>query len=145
MLNHPGPSGAFRRMRVLLVEDEPTTATVVQAALENADFTCDTANLGEIGLALAKSFGDYDIIILDLMLPDIKGQDLLKRLRRDGVQTPVLILSGLHQLDVKLNGFRSGADDFMTKPFERLELVARVDAIVRRATGIARPPPTTAN
>jgi two-component system, cell cycle response regulator CtrA len=132
-------------MRVLLVEDEPTTATVVQAALENADFTCDTANLGEIGLARAKSFGDYDIIILDLMLPDIKGQDLLKRLRRDGVQTPVLILSGLHQLDVKLNGFRSGADDFMTKPFERLELVARVDAIVRRATGIARTPPSCGN
>jgi two-component system, cell cycle response regulator CtrA len=140
MLNQPGPSGAFRRMRVLLVEDEPTTATIVQAALETADFTCDTANLGEIGLALAKSFTDYDIIILDLMLPDIKGQDLLQRLRRDGVQTPVLILSGLHHLDVKLNGFRSGADDFMTKPFERLELVARVDAIVRRATGISQTP-----
>jgi two-component system, cell cycle response regulator CtrA len=108
--------------------------------LETADFTCNTANLGEIGLALAKSFTDYDIIILDLMLPDIKGQDLLQRLRRDGVQTPVLILSGLHHLDVKLNGFRSGADDFMTKPFERLELVARVDAIVRRATGISQTP-----
>lgn len=132
-------------MRVLLVEDEHTMATIVQAALETADFTCDIANLGEIGLALAKCFGDYDIIILDLMLPDIRGQDLLDRLRSDGVQTPVLILSGLHHLDVKLNGFRSGADDFMTKPFERLELVARVDAIIRRATGISRTPASCGN
>ena len=123
-------------MRILLVEDEPTTVTIIQAALRNAEFVVDTTNLGEIGFALAKSFRDYDIIILDLMLPDLQGQDLLQRLRADGVQTPVLILSGLHHLDAKLDGFRLGADDFMTKPFAHAELVARVGAIVRRSRGI---------
>src|SRR5690242_5571133 len=103
-------------MRILLVEDEPTTVTIIQAALRNAEFVVDTTNLGEIGFALAKSFRDYDIIILDLMLPDLQGQDLLQRLRADGVQTPVLILSGLHHLDAKLDGFRLGADDFRPSP-----------------------------
>lgn len=104
--------------------------------MRNAEFVVDTANLGEIGFALAKSFRDYDIIILDLMLPDLHGRDLLQRLRADSVETPVLILSGLHHLDAKLDGFRLGADDFMTKPFAHAELVARVGAIVRRSRGI---------
>ena len=120
-------------MRVLLVEDEPTTAAIVQANLQNSGFTCDIAELGEIGLALAESYVDYDVIILDLMLPDFKGQDLLQQLRADGVRTPVLILSGLSQLDAKLDGLRSGADDFLTKPCENLELIARIEALVRRA------------
>jgi len=123
-------------MRVLLVEDDSATATSISMMLQAQGFVCDTTDLGEDGLEIGKLY-DYDIIILDLMLPDIDGYEVLRRLRQAKVRTPILILSGLSGLDNKVKGLGFGADDFLSKPFERRELVARIQAIVRRAKGHA--------
>ena len=123
-------------MRVLLVEDDSATATSISMMLQAEGFVCDTTDLGEDGLEIGKLY-DYDIIILDLMLPDIDGYEVLRRLRAAKVRTPILILSGLSGLDNKVKGLGFGADDFLTKPFERRELLARIQAIVRRAKGHA--------
>jgi two-component system, cell cycle response regulator CtrA len=121
-------------MRVLLVEDDSATATSIEMMLRSEGFICDTTDLGEDGLEIGKLY-DYDIIILDLMLPDIDGYEVLRRLRAARVRTPILILSGLAELDHKIKGLGFGADDFLTKPFDRRELIARIQAIVRRAKG----------
>jgi len=121
-------------MRVLLVEDDVTTAASIKMMLGKENFICDTTDLGEDGLEIGKLY-DYDIILLDLMLPDIDGYEVLRRLRAARVRTPILILSGLVELDHKLKGLGFGADDFLTKPFDRRELVARIQAIVRRSKG----------
>jgi two-component system, cell cycle response regulator CtrA len=121
-------------MRVLLVEDDSATATSIEMMLRAEGFICDTTDLGEDGLEIGKLY-DYDIIILDLMLPDIDGYEVLRRLRAARVRTPILILSGLGELDHKIKGLGFGADDFLTKPFDRRELIARIQAIVRRAKG----------
>ena len=121
-------------MRVLLVEDDSATATSISMMLQAEGFVCDTTDLGEDGLEIGKLY-DYDIIILDLMLPDIDGYEVLRRLRSAKVRTPILILSGLSGLDNKVKGLGFGADDFLTKPFDRRELIARIQAIVRRAKG----------
>src|ERR687885_60347 len=123
-------------MRVLLIEDDATTAAGMALTLKQAGFVCDTTDLGEDGLEIGKLY-DYDIIILDLMLPDIDGYEVLRRLRAARVHTPLLILSGLAELDHKLKGLGFGADDFLTKPFDRRELLARIQAIVRRSKGHA--------
>ena len=121
-------------MRVLLVEDDSATAASIEMMLRTEGFICDTTDLGEDGLEIGKLY-DYDIIILDLMLPDIDGYEVLRRLRAARVRTPILILSGLAELDHKIKGLGFGADDFLTKPFDRRELIARIQAIVRRAKG----------
>src|SRR5271155_5281376 len=121
-------------MRVLLVEDDAATAASIELMLKREGFICDTTDLGEDGLEIGKLY-DYDIIILDLMLPDIDGYEVLRRLRAARVRTPILILSGLGELDHKIKGLGFGADDFLTKPFDRRELIARIQAIVRRAKG----------
>src|ERR1700720_1361356 len=121
-------------MRVLLVEDDSATAASIEMMLRTEGFICDTTALGEDGLEIGKLY-DYDIIILDLMLPDIDGYEVLRRLRAARVRTPILILSGLSELDHKIKGLGFGADDFLTKPFDKRELVARIHAIVRRAKG----------
>src|SRR6201996_9161446 len=121
-------------MRVLLVEDDSATAASVEMMLRTEGFICDTTDLGEDGLEIGKLY-DYDIILLDLMLPDIDGYEVLRRLRAARVRTPILILSGLAELDHKIKGLGFGADDFLTKPFDRRELIARIQAIVRRAKG----------
>ncbi len=121
-------------MRVLLVEDDSATAASIEMMLRAEGFICDTTDLGEDGLEIGKLY-DYDIIILDLMLPDIDGYEVLRRLRAARVRTPILILSGLAELDHKLKGLGFGADDFLTKPFDLRELIARIQAIVRRAKG----------
>jgi len=121
-------------MRVLLVEDDATTAASIKMMLAKENFICDTTDLGEDGLEIGKLY-DYDIILLDLMLPDIDGYEVLRRLRAARVRTPILIFSGLGELDHKLKGLGFGADDFLTKPFDRRELVARIQAIVRRSKG----------
>lgn len=123
-------------MRVLIVEDDNATARTVEAILKAEGFICDTADLGEDGLEIGKLY-DYDIIILDILLPDIDGYEVLRRLRGAKVETPILILSGLAEPDSKIKGFGIGADDYLTKPFDRRELVARVQAIIRRARGHA--------
>jgi len=121
-------------MRVLLVEDDAAMAASIALMLKRESFICDTTDLGEDGLEIGKLY-DYDIIILDLMLPDIDGYEVLRRLRAARVRTPILILSGLGELDHKIKGLGFGADDFLTKPFDRRELIARIQAIVRRSKG----------
>ncbi len=121
-------------MRVLLIEDDSATAASIDMMLKSEGFICDTTDLGEDGLEIGKLY-DYDIIVLDLMLPDIDGYEVLRRLRAARVRTPILILSGLNELDNKIKGLGFGADDFLGKPFDRRELVARIQAIVRRAKG----------
>ncbi len=121
-------------MRVLLVEDDASTARSIELALASEGIVCDTADLGEEGLEIGKIY-DYDIIILDLMLPDLDGYEVLRRLRAAKIKTPILILSGLTAPDQKIKGLGFGADDYLTKPFNKGELIARIQAIVRRSKG----------
>ena len=121
-------------MRVLLVEDDTATAQSIEAMLKSEGYICDVTDMGEDGLEIGKLY-DYDIIILDLMLPDIDGYEVLRRMRAAKIQTPTLILSGLSGLDDKIKGLGVGADDYLTKPFDKRELVARIQAIVRRSKG----------
>jgi two-component system cell cycle response regulator CtrA len=121
-------------MRVLLVEDDSNTAQSIELILKSEGYIVDSTDLGEDGLEIGKLY-DYDIIILDLMLPDIDGYEVLRRLRSARVNTPILILSGLNELDSKIKGLGFGADDYLTKPFDRRELLARIQAIVRRSKG----------
>ncbi len=124
-------------MRVLLVEDDSSTAKSIELMLKSEGYIIDVTDLGEDGLDLGKVY-EYDIIILDLMLPDMDGYDVLKAFRAAKVETPILILSGLNSLDDKLKGLGFGADDYLTKPFDKRELVARIQAIVRRSQGHAQ-------
>ena len=121
-------------MRVLLIEDEATIAKSIELMLSTEGFNVYTTDLGEEGLDLGKLY-DYDIILLDLNLPDMHGYDVLKKLRTAKVGTPVLILSGMSEMDSKVRALGFGADDYVTKPFHRDELVARIHAIVRRSKG----------
>src|SRR5882724_6892074 len=121
-------------MRVLIVEDDSSTAKSIELMLKSENFIVDATDLGEDGLEIGKLY-DYDIILLDLMLPDIDGYEVLRRLRAARVDTPILILSGLGELDNKLKGLGFGADDYLTKPFDKRELIARIQAIVRRSKG----------
>ncbi len=121
-------------MRVLLVEDDPSTAKAIELSLASEGIICDTTELGEEGLEIGKIY-DYDIIILDLMLPDIDGYEVLRRFRAAKITTPILILSGLSGPDQKIKGLGYGADDYLTKPFNKGELIARIQAIVRRSKG----------
>jgi two-component system, cell cycle response regulator CtrA len=123
-------------MRALLVEDDQTTARSIELILKSESIVVDTTDLGEDGLEIGRLY-DYDIILLDLMLPDMDGYEVLRRLRDAKVETPILILSGLGELDHKIKGLGFGADDYLTKPFDRRELVARIQAIVRRSKGHA--------
>jgi two-component system cell cycle response regulator CtrA len=123
-------------MRVLLVEDDSATARSIELMLRSGGFVVDTSEFGEDGVEVSKLY-DYDIILLDLMLPDIDGYEVLKRLRAQKVTTPILILSGLSEMDNKIKGLGFGADDYLTKPFDRRELIARIQAIVRRSKGHA--------
>ncbi|HJN24647.1 MAG TPA: response regulator transcription factor [Rhodospirillales bacterium] len=124
-------------MRVLLVEDDPATAQSLQMMLESENMVVNATDLGEDGLEIGKLY-DYDIIILDMMLPDIGGIEVLRRLRDARVRTPVLILSGLAEAGNKVKGLGTGADDYLTKPFDKAELMARIQAIVRRSKGHAQ-------
>ncbi len=124
-------------MRVLLVEDDSSTARSIELMLKSEGYIVDATDLGEDGLEIGKIY-DYDIIVLDLMLPDMDGYDVLKSLRAAKVETPILILSGLTELDNKIKGLGFGADDYLTKPFDKRELIARIQAIVRRSQGHAQ-------
>jgi two-component system cell cycle response regulator CtrA len=124
-------------MRVLLIEDDSAVAQSIELMLKSESFNVYTTDLGEEGIDLGKIY-DYDIILLDLNLPDMSGFDVLRKLRVSKVRTPVLILSGLATIEDKIKGLGFGADDYMTKPFHKDELVARIHAIVRRSKGHAQ-------
>jgi two-component system cell cycle response regulator CtrA len=124
-------------MRVLLVEDDSLISRSVQLMLKSENMVVDTTDLGEDAIEIAKLY-DYDIILLDLILPDMEGTEVLRRLRASRITTPVLILSGLSQLENKLRCLGSGADDYLTKPYDKRELIARIQAIVRRSKGHAQ-------
>lgn len=121
-------------MRVLLIEDDPATSKSIEMMLSSANLNVYATDLGEEGIDLAKLY-DYDIILLDLNLPDMNGHDVLRQLRIAKIETPILILSGMDDPESKIRGFGFGADDYLTKPFHREELVARIHAIVRRSKG----------
>ena len=129
-------------MRVLLVEDDKPTVQSIEMMLKADGYVVDSTDLGQEGLEIGKLY-EYDIIILDLGLPDMDGYEVLKRLRAAKVETPILILSGYAELDGKIKGLGFGADDYLTKPFDKRELMARVQAIVRRSKGHAQSVITT--
>jgi two-component system cell cycle response regulator CtrA len=129
-------------MRVLLIEDDSATAQSIELMLKSESFNVYTTDLGEEGVDLGKLY-DYDIILLDLNLPDMSGYEVLRTLRLSKVKTPILILSGMAGIEDKVRGLGFGADDYMTKPFHKDELVARIHAIVRRSKGHAQSVITT--
>jgi two-component system cell cycle response regulator CtrA len=126
------PGEEWIGMRVLLIEDDSATAQAIELSLRSESFAVDTAELGEKGADLGK-LHPYDIILLDLSLPDMSGFEVLRSLRTSNVKTPILILSGFANIEGKVKGLGFGADDYMTKPFHKDELVARIHAIVRRS------------
>ncbi len=121
-------------MRVLIVEDDPAISRLLEMTLNSADMAAYSTGLGEESINLAKIY-DYDLILLDLSLPDLNGHEVVRRLRLAKIDTPVLILTGAMDTENKLKGFGVGADDYLTKPFHREELLARIGAIVRRSKG----------
>lgn len=121
-------------MRVLLIEDDSATAKSIELMLKSEGFVVDYTDIGEDGLEIGKLY-DYDLMLLDLMLPDIDGYEVLRRLRAARINTPVLIMSGLTKPDKKIKGLGFGADDYLTKPFDKGELIARIHAIIRRSKG----------
>jgi two-component system cell cycle response regulator CtrA len=121
-------------VRVLLIEDDSATARSIELMLRSDGFNIYTTDLGEEGIDLGKLY-DYDIIVLDLQLPDMSGFEVLKSLRLAKVKAPVLVLSGNSIVDSKVKALGLGADDYMTKPFHKDELVARIQALVRRSKG----------
>jgi two-component system, cell cycle response regulator CtrA len=125
-------------MRVLLVEDDLTAARGISLMLKSSGAVVDHTDTGEEGLELTRHY-EYDIVLLDLMLPDIEGYEVVRRMRLARNDTPVLILSGLVRPQAKVKGLGMGADDYITKPFDRDELLARMQAIVRRCKGFSQP------
>jgi two-component system cell cycle response regulator CtrA len=121
-------------MRVLLIEDDSHMARSIELMLRSEGLYVYTTDLGEEGLDLGKLY-DYDIVVLDLQLPDMSGFDVLKALRVAKMRTPVLILSGNAIVEDRVKALQLGADDYMTKPFQKDELVARIQALVRRSKG----------
>ncbi len=124
-------------MRILLVEDDPTTSRSIELMLTHANLNVYCTDMGEEGVDLAKLY-DYDLILLDLNLPDMNGHEVLRQVRLARIDTPILILSGADDTENKIKGFGFGADDYLTKPFHREELVARIHAIIRRSKGHAQ-------
>jgi two-component system cell cycle response regulator CtrA len=124
-------------MRILVIEDDSATAQSIELMLKSESFNVYTTDLGEEGVDLGKLY-DYDVILLDLNLPDMSGFEVLRSLRVSKVKTPILILSGLADIGDKVKGLGFGADDYMTKPFHKDELIARIHVIVRRSKGHAQ-------
>ncbi len=125
-------------MRVLLAENDVTAAREISLILKSAGFTVDHTDQGREALEMVRRY-DYDLILLDLMLPDIEGYEVVRRLRAARLATPVIVLSALCRPQAKVRAFAVGADDFITKPFDHAELVARMQAILRRSKGYSEP------
>src|ERR1700709_2656195 len=124
-------------MRGLLIEDDSATAQSIELMLKSEGVNVYNTDLGEEGVDLGKVY-DYDLILLDLNLPDMSGMDVLRQLRVAKINPPIIILSGTREIDTKVKSFGGGADDYMTKPFHKDELVARIHAVVRRSKGHAQ-------
>ena len=120
-------------MRVLVIEDDREIAHFLQKGLKESGHGADLVDDGEAGLEMARS-GDYDVLIVDRMLPRRDGLSLIQTIRAEGNRTPVLILSALGEVDDRVKGLKAGGDDYLTKPFAFSELVARIQALIRRAT-----------
>jgi len=133
----PEARGEYGVMRVLLVEDDRLMARSVELILDEAGLDHETAATGEAALEYARTY-EFDVVLLDLTLPDISGHEVLKQLRTLRISTPVLILSGDSETGTKVIGFGAGADDYVTKPFDKAELLARIHALVRRSQGHAQ-------
>ncbi|MGV3559123.1 response regulator [Larkinella arboricola] len=118
-------------MKILVVEDEPKLASFVKKGLEEQSFEVDVAYDGQIGRNMALSV-NYDVIVLDVNVPKINGYDLAKSLRSENIKTPILMLTAMGSLDNKVAGFEAGADDYLVKPFEFRELLARLRALSKR-------------
>ncbi len=131
-------------MRVLCVEDDSATALGIELMLKSEGMNVYTTAFGEEAVDLGKIY-DYDLILLDLHLPDISGMEVLRTLRVGKINTPIMILSGTSEIDTKVKTFGAGADDYMTKPFHKEELVARIQAVVRRSKGHAQSTIKTGN
>ena len=125
-------------MRILLVEDDLQIASFIMKGLKQAGFVIDHAIDGEDGLHMAL-YEPYDAAIIDIMLPKLDGLTLIEELRRKKVDTPVIILSAKRSIDDRIKGFQTGSDDYLTKPFSFSELLARVQALIRRATRATEP------
>jgi two-component system, cell cycle response regulator CtrA len=125
-------------MRVLLVEDEITAARGIALVLKSSTAVVDHASSGEEALELVRHY-DYDIMVLDLILPDMEGYEVVRRMRLGRNHTPVLVLSGVSRPEAKVKALGLGADDVMSKPFDKAELLARVQAVVRRSKGFSQP------
>ena len=125
-------------MRVLLIEDDLKTASFISKGLKEAGFAVDHATDGETGLQLAET-EPYDAAIIDLMLPKIDGLSLIETLRRQKINTPVIILSAKRSVDDRVKGLQTGGDDYLTKPFAFSELLARVQGLIRRNSGVSEP------
>ena len=125
-------------MRVLLVEDDQIAAKGITLMLKADGAMVDQTDTGEEALELVRHY-DYDIVVLDLMLPDMEGYEVVRRMRAARQDTPVLILSGISRPQAKVKGFGVGADDYISKPFDKAELIARLQAIVRRSKGHSQP------
>ncbi len=124
-------------MRVLLIEDDSATAKSIELMLRAEGFSLSATDLGEESVDLGKIY-DYDLILLDLSLPDMSGLDVLRQLRAARINTPIMILSGSTEIDTKVKTFGGGADDYLTKPFHKDEMIARIHAVVRRSQGHAQ-------
>lgn len=124
-------------MRILIIEDDEITASALELFLRSESFRTHTETLGEEALEVAKHY-EYDAILMDLNLPDMPGIEVLRKLRLNKVSTPVLVLSGMTDMDTKLKCLGAGADDYLTKPANHAELAARLRAVVRRAKGHAQ-------
>jgi DNA-binding response OmpR family regulator len=125
-------------MRILLIEDEPKTVQSLRQGLEEQNWTVDAATDGDTGLRFATE-NTYDVIVSDIIMPGVSGLDLCRLLREKGLKTPVLLLSALGHTDDKVTGLEAGADDYLSKPFEFRELLARIRALTRRPVAVVRP------
>ena len=125
-------------MRVLLVEDDLAAARGLTLVLKSGGAVVDHTTCGEEALELARVY-DYDVVLLDLALPDVEGYEVVRRMRAGRIETPVMVLSGTARPQAKVKAFGVGADDFVTKPFDKDELLARMQAVVRRSKGYSQP------
>jgi two-component system response regulator PhoP len=125
-------------MRILVVEDELTLCKQVHDYLESKGFAVDTANTGKDGYYMGKEY-TIDAAVIDLGLPDFSGIELIKRLRKDNITIPILILTARSRWQEKVEGLEAGADDYLVKPFHYEELLARLNALIRRSAGQAQP------